>query len=371
MSHFTVLVIGDNPEQQLAPYHEFECTGYDDQYVQEIDKTLEYLKEHRTKTRTMVKGPDGTMQPWGSPQFYREPTEEERKKIGSLAGDGFAGKMSWSSRDWGDGLGFRTKIHEIPADHSQVEVPYKDLMTFAQFIEHWHGLRSVPHGDRPNLVQEHKYGYVQLDENGHVVRAVRRTNPNAKWDWYLLGGRWTGFFKLRPTAVDAAVGEPGLQTPAAEPGRADQARKGDIDFVGMRRDAAVKAGKDWDEVREIIAGREVKTFDEILSANGGDHDKARKAYWAQPVMRDLSEIRLFINLDDYLLSRKEYTARAAAKAIQTFAVVKDGQWYERGQMGMFAVVYDEKAPDAWDQQFASLLDGLPDDTLLSVYDCHI
>ena len=29
MSHFLVLVIGDNPEKQLAPYHEFECTVVD------------------------------------------------------------------------------------------------------------------------------------------------------------------------------------------------------------------------------------------------------------------------------------------------------------------------------------------------------
>ncbi len=27
MSHFTVLVVGDNVEEQLAPFHEFECTG--------------------------------------------------------------------------------------------------------------------------------------------------------------------------------------------------------------------------------------------------------------------------------------------------------------------------------------------------------
>lgn len=35
MSHFTVLVIGPNYEEQLAPYHEFECTGCDDEYVQD------------------------------------------------------------------------------------------------------------------------------------------------------------------------------------------------------------------------------------------------------------------------------------------------------------------------------------------------
>ena len=31
MSHYTVLVIGDDPEKQLAPFHEFGCTGIDDE----------------------------------------------------------------------------------------------------------------------------------------------------------------------------------------------------------------------------------------------------------------------------------------------------------------------------------------------------
>ncbi len=39
MSHFSVLVIGDDPETQLAPFHEFECTGVDDQYIHDIDIT--------------------------------------------------------------------------------------------------------------------------------------------------------------------------------------------------------------------------------------------------------------------------------------------------------------------------------------------
>jgi hypothetical protein len=32
MSHFTVMVIGNDVDEQLAPFHEFECTGQDDQY---------------------------------------------------------------------------------------------------------------------------------------------------------------------------------------------------------------------------------------------------------------------------------------------------------------------------------------------------
>jgi hypothetical protein len=32
---------------------------------------------------------------------------------------------------------------------------------------------------------------------------------------------------------------------------------------------------------------------------------------------------------------------------------------------------DEKDKDTWNKEFAKLLDSLPDDTLLSVVDCHI
>ena len=38
MSHFSVMVIGGNVEEQLQPYHEFECTGINDQYVVDVDK---------------------------------------------------------------------------------------------------------------------------------------------------------------------------------------------------------------------------------------------------------------------------------------------------------------------------------------------
>lgn len=57
--------------------------------------------------------------------------------------------------------------------------------------------------------------------------------------------------------------------------------------------------------------------------------------------------------------------------ISAFAVVKDWKWYERGKMGWFAVVSDEKDKDAWGEEVKQLLASLPPDTLLTVYDCHI
>ena len=62
MSHFTVMVIGDNVDEQMAPYHEFECTGDDNEYVQDIDRTEEARKEYEKDTTTMVKSPSGKIQ---------------------------------------------------------------------------------------------------------------------------------------------------------------------------------------------------------------------------------------------------------------------------------------------------------------------
>jgi hypothetical protein len=40
-------------------------------------------------------------------------------------------------------------------------------------------------------------------------------------------------------------------------------------------------------------------------------------------------------------------------------------------MGWWGVVRDEKDADEWYTQFASLVDSLPGDTVMTVVDCHI
>lgn len=55
----------------------------------------------------------------------------------------------------------------------------------------------------------------------------------------------------------------------------------------------------------------------------------------------------------------------------TFAVLKDGQWHEKGDMGWFGMVSDEKPDEDWQKQFTDLMSDVPDDTLVSVYDVHI
>jgi len=40
-----------------------------------------------------------------------------------------------------------------------------------------------------------------------------------------------------------------------------------------------------------------------------------------------------------------------------------------GEMGWWAIVSNEN--HNWDLEFTKMFDSLPDDTLISVYDCHI
>jgi hypothetical protein len=52
-------------------------------------------------------------------------------------------------------------------------------------------------------------------------------NPQAKWDWNVLGGRWQGSLHLLPGRT-GETGEPADDGPV-RPGTADQARYGDVD----------------------------------------------------------------------------------------------------------------------------------------------
>ena len=303
MSHFTVLVIGENVDEQLAPFHEFECTGINDQYVQDEDVTDEL-------------------------DLPENPTMEQIE----------------------DALGYYGLEDKIVDDESKVEKVGDDCA--------------------------HKYGYA-IVKDGKLVKAVKRTNPNRKWDWYQVGGRWSGMLRLKP----GAEGENGSRSwmNRGEPVDAnycDSALKQDIDFETMRQMAADEAASDWDAAHEIIGDRTWLTWDEVQKVVTEGEDlwqKRREFYHEQAALKELRKKydNPFLNLDKYLVAREKFVQTARNAAGTTFAVLKDGQWYEKGDMGWWCMVADEKDQDEWNAQFAKLIDDLPEDTRLTVVDCHI
>lgn len=287
MSHFSVLVTGPDYESALAPFHEFECTGRNDEFVVDVDKTDEARSEFASE--------DG-----GAPSFL------ERAKG-------------------------------------------------------YYAFKAVAHGAAPDTNGEHKFGYLQLDASGELIKVVERTNPNKQWDWYVLGGRWGGFFKLKSG------------------GTADQALKGAIDFEAMREEGATRAAERWDLAHSVAGGRSFASFESMTEGLQGElRDRAIEAYHKQPALIDLrkhktadGEQPFLWSVDGLALPRAAFVARARLAAVSAFALLHEGQWHERGKMGWFGVVADGKPQGDWAEQFNALVDSLPDDTVLSLVDCHI
>lgn len=280
MSHFAVIVITppssepfeDLLAKQLQPYHEYECTGTNDEYVQDVDVT-----------------------------------EECREK----------------------GIGWHGLEERVVSDESQVE---RD--------------------------GAHRYGYAVMDGD-KVVKAVNRTNPNAKWDWWQVGGRYSKRLMVHGGA------------------KVDSAKKGEIDFPAMEREKAANATHEWNVAQTIIDGTEPNEPWASVRERIKDNDAARAFYKEQPRVKKWQEgawnhdlFGFFSNAEEYAVPLVEFLSTRCCP-LTGFAVVKDGQWFERGKMGWWACVSNEKDGEQWQKEFDKLIYGLPEDHTITVVDCHI
>lgn len=348
MSHFSVMVIGDDPGYQLSPFHEFECTGHDDEFVQEVDETAREREDFEKAIQRQVRLADGRIVDLYDDACYREPTPEEQEKIGVSFGSGIAAGIVYRTQD------SRTEVHALPEGAVELSEPYPSFRTYLE-AEYDEKL-FVPAGEQPDRKGKHKYRYVLLDERGEVAKVVRRTNPNAKWDWWQLGGRFSSRLLLKNGLRD------------------NTALKGDIDFEGMRRLAGERAAGQYDRFQALVAGRDWKSWSELREASPNDLERVRQLYREQPVIRDLwesEEFGPFTETELYKLPREQFVERARNLAVTGFAVVLNRTWYERGEMGWWGCVSNEKDEGEWIAKVKELLDGLSDTVRISFVDCHI
>lgn len=359
MSHFTCLVIGPDHEAQLQPFHEFECTGTDDQYVVDVDRTEEARETYEKATSSRARNDEtGEVLSAYDDRFYRDFTHEERAKHGSVGlGSGCGGGISWVSKDWGDGRGYVSKVHEIPAGWTKISVPISEVETFAEFIEGYYGGAILRSGEE--RTEAHKYGFIEIDAAGEVVRFIDRTNPNKQWDWYGIGGRWSGFFPLKPG------------------GTADQVRKRYVDFARAREEAALRAAAAFEAWARCWTDHQAEPWSAFFGrvSDGYTLEKARAEYHAQPTIQRWNKSdgrhQMRCPVEAFGYDREVYVRRCGNHALVPHAIVKDGKWHERGEMGWWGTVSNEKDQDEWDAEVQRLYDDLPDETMLTLVDCHI
>lgn len=188
MSHFTVLVTRTNKrdlEDQLAPFDE----------DLEMPRYIEYTKEQLIE------------------KSKQEVAEYEKRTYAKFLKDPKAYKLDC--------------FNPNHIKYLEEEFPLKLKWTNEQ-----HYVDAVKY-----------YENSEINADGSVTSTL---NPQAKWDWWKIGGRWAGFFQARKGSVGVR-GENGLGDSNMSENGVDTIRVADIDWEAMEVIEKARRAKYYEE----------------------------------------------------------------------------------------------------------------------------
>lgn len=171
---------------------------------------------------------------------------------------------------------------------------------------------------KANIDEDEEY-----DMNGGRLSTY---NPNSKWDWYSIGGRWSGMLRTKN---------------------------------GQQVDSCL--------IKDLDLTPDKKRYDEAIR------------FWELVVeeqpLKDGEKQPFNWYRKEYYFERygtKENYAKIQSR-FSTYAVLMpNGLWYEPGQMGWWGI--SGATPDKekeWDENYYKLLEQAEDDWTITIVDCHI
>lgn len=239
-----------------------------------------------------------------------------------------------------------------------------------------------------------KYGSFRdfMISDGMQVRRVdgqerigREENPNGKWDWYQLGGRWSGFFRPKDGEVGTLGEKSLLREDEVASGCFDAVRKNQLDLEGIRAEGRAAAKKFYAEYVQLLQGTEkIDTLKSVYGPRGMAFDlellhvDQSGAYvvqenevalpWKDLWMSHAPERAHWRDIYRTFASEEAFLAEYEAsfdKTIPYGILDLQGVWHDRRRKG--AVDLEHKI---WAAEFTKLFDALPDDTVLALVDIH-
>lgn len=189
------------------------------------------------------------------------------------------------------------------------------------------------HVDESNLVEyleraeELEFDTSEHDNEGNLYYLG---NNNAKWDWYQIGGRWSNMLKK----LDGT--------------RCDECEVKDLD-LSLDTELYNKAKRFWEVVVDKQPLTDVERPSDFFTMY-------KPEYYTE----------MYGDRDNFAKSYASFN---------TFAMLLDGEWYEQGKMGWFAMSDTtkeslEKFTDFMDKTLRELKKTHPHATVTLV-DCHI
>jgi hypothetical protein len=172
--------------------------------------------------------------------------------------------------------------------------------------------------------------------------------------------------------------------------RVDSAYKGDIDWEFMKEEIRSTATKKYEKFERLLGHLPKLEYHwprDFFDGGKFDDlkmDEKRDIYNSQKAQVMLKQMRLeklekeensfitWIELEKYQCTKEEFIKKEVDSFFATYAVVKDSKWYEKGEMGWWGMSSETpEESEKWDKSFfETWIEDLPDNVLLSVYDCH-
>lgn len=154
-------------------------------------------------------------------------------------------------------LEFNDHTDEVRAEFARLHDTSKDSMRSPQELKELEEERlkypAINTLETLEAFAVHQGGYRLDPKTGKVGYW---SNPNAKWDWYVIGGRWSGFLPCLPSfSGGTAKGRPGVMGTHYEdkPNAVDVARIGWLDWATINTESAKEleeAFSDFDRMRQ-------------------------------------------------------------------------------------------------------------------------
>lgn len=368
MSHASLLIItkekptNEELEELMLPYREYGVTGEINEYVEWIDNTEELKEEYETEKRRVIrKVSDNSLYcPYESNMFYRDPTEDELLKIKKFHNSEF----KYTEKDWKDGRGYRPKIQYIPKGYEECQVTHKEFFgDFKEFLIQWHEYEDED-------LKDNKIGYYD--------------NPNSKYDWYQIGGRFSGLFQAK-NKDEAKNGEKSWTNKDLETKGFDIIQKKNIDIEAMIEKAKKETENYWNVLLKYypdLTKFPTKSWQDYIS----EWEKNHKEFNREEVKKNFEnqenydkDIIAALNKELNLLfdnpinfyckgNKEDFHKKMLYNQFGTFAILKDKFWYQKGQLGWFGTC--EKEDKNWEETYYEILESIDDEDWLTVIDYH-
>jgi hypothetical protein len=341
MSHFTVSLIipgienidqlKGRIEKMLIPYMESGAGDVPREYLVFQDMEDEYLQEYETKSTEKVRMEDGTLVwPW-----------DKRFEVGA---DIFTRKLV------------------VPDHLVKLEVPYNQLYaTFEEYCKQYHGSNRDPENKR--------HGYWH--------------NPQGYWDWYAVGGRWSGLLRTKDGFKDDFAQFKDLDLEWA----VRQEQEDRQTFIkqlhafytaGMKEDDRMNP---FDGVRSVLLKLGILdcvNLDEIaaLEEKCGPIPEKRRLRWDYPHYKGPERYDVLM-VDPELVDEAwlENHDGGYFHPFHTYAMVDEHGWHQPGKMGWWAS--SSATPESRESfgtffrdRFKRAVEETPD-AFLVVVDCHV